>query len=84
MLAYNENDYHNSYHITGRKNMIVCSCSGISDKKIRLWVQAGEISSVSDIRRQCQAGHDCGTCMFQIKKIIDDAKKNCEINSYRS
>lgn len=53
--------------------MVVCLCKGVSDKKIRWLVQNGS-TSVREVMATSQAGKDCGTCICEVKKLVDDTK----------
>jgi bacterioferritin-associated ferredoxin len=50
--------------------MIVCLCKGLSDKKIRTLIQSGS-RSMRDLMSSCQVGGDCGSCIFQVKEMIE-------------
>jgi bacterioferritin-associated ferredoxin len=53
--------------------MLVCLCKGVSDKKIRWLVQNGACS-LREVMQTCQAGSDCGSCVGQVRELIEDAK----------
>jgi bacterioferritin-associated ferredoxin len=50
--------------------MLVCICKGINDRRIREEVQRGA-RSVSEVARACRAGTDCGSCVGQIREIVE-------------
>jgi bacterioferritin-associated ferredoxin len=50
--------------------MVVCLCKGVSDKTIRWHVQNGQ-KSLRDVMRACNAGSDCGSCVCQVRALID-------------
>ena len=54
--------------------MVVCLCKGVSDKKIRWLVQNGA-TSLREVVASCKAGSDCGTCVFQVKEIIEETRQ---------
>ena len=58
--------------------MIVCSCFGVSDREIRQWVESGRVRSSEELRRHCEAGNDCGSCVFQVNKILKESLRECE------
>jgi bacterioferritin-associated ferredoxin len=66
------------------ETMIVCLCHGVSEKKIRHWVQTGQVSSSKEVGQRCGAGRDCGSCQDQIKEIVDESYKSCELARHRS
>lgn len=53
--------------------MLVCLCKGVSDTKIRWLVQNGS-TTLREIMATCQAGSDCGSCVGQVKELIDEVK----------
>ena len=50
--------------------MFVCMCFGISDKRLKSEINSGA-RSLPEVQKRCQAGLDCGTCVNQIEKIIN-------------
>jgi bacterioferritin-associated ferredoxin len=58
--------------------MLVCQCSGISDRTIRRVVRAGA-STVGQVTQGCGAGAYCGGCTEAIRDLIQvDAVENAE------
>jgi len=58
--------------------MLVCQCSGVSDRTIRRVVRAGA-STVGQVTRGCGAGAYCGGCTETIRDLIQvDAVENTE------
>ena len=53
--------------------MIACLCRGISDKAVRA-VIAGGARSVSEIRRACGAGGDCGACRSMLAALVSQSE----------
>ncbi len=49
--------------------MIVCQCTGASDRAIRRAVRAGA-TSVREVAQHCAAGAGCGGCRKTIADII--------------
>jgi bacterioferritin-associated ferredoxin len=54
--------------------MVVCLCKGVSDKKIRWLVQNGA-TTLRDVMASCKAGSDCGTCICQVKELIESTRQ---------
>jgi len=50
--------------------VIVCHCSGVSDREIRSAVREGA-RSCRDVARACAAGRMCGGCRPAIRRILD-------------
>ena len=57
--------------------MLVCLCKGVSDKKVRWLVQNGACS-LREVAAQCRAGTDCGSCISQLKELVDEARAEME------
>lgn len=55
--------------------MFICLCHGVSDKKIRALIQSGA-GDVKTIRAACNAGGDCGKCIFDLKKMISECEND--------
>ncbi|MEE8409771.1 MAG: (2Fe-2S)-binding protein [Myxococcota bacterium] len=50
--------------------MIVCTCAGISEKRVRAAIQDGA-RSLEEIARQLRgAGADCGSCRVILKHLM--------------
>jgi bacterioferritin-associated ferredoxin len=54
----------------GNKPMIICQCSGVSDRTIRKAVRDGA-NNRNDVVRACTAGKACGGCAPAIDEIIE-------------
>lgn len=50
--------------------MLVCICKGVSDSKIRTLVENGA-QTVREVMSHCQAGKDCGTCICDVKRLVE-------------
>ena len=57
--------------------MLVCLCKGVTDRKIRWLVQNGA-TCLRDVMATCQAGSDCGTCVCQVREIIEKARRETQ------
>jgi bacterioferritin-associated ferredoxin len=53
--------------------MILCLCRGVSEREVVEAVERGA-TSVADVRRQCGAGTDCGSCVADIKAQLEAAR----------
>ena len=51
--------------------MLVCVCKGVSDRRIRALVKNGA-RHWRDVVSQCSAGSDCGTCLAQVRDLVED------------
>jgi bacterioferritin-associated ferredoxin len=58
---------------TGDRRMLVCLCKGVSDKKIRWLVQNGA-TCLRDVMATCKAGSDCGSCVCQVRDLIEEVR----------
>jgi bacterioferritin-associated ferredoxin len=52
--------------------MIVCLCKGVSSGTILSEVRRGNCT-VKGIARSCHAGTDCGSCVGQIRELIQSS-----------
>jgi bacterioferritin-associated ferredoxin len=52
--------------------MIVCLCRGIPERTIRAAIADGA-ASVTEVRRACGAGGDCGACHPMVAELVDEA-----------
>jgi bacterioferritin-associated ferredoxin len=50
--------------------MLICHCEVVTDKSIRLAVEAGA-RTVGQVSRSCNAGTCCGGCVPAIVEIIE-------------
>jgi bacterioferritin-associated ferredoxin len=53
--------------------MILCICRGVSEREVSEAVAQGA-ASVSEVRRACGAGGDCGSCIADIKAQLAAAR----------
>jgi bacterioferritin-associated ferredoxin len=54
--------------------MVVCACQGVNEYAVRAAIADGA-ASVSDIRRACGAGGDCGACCGMLAELVDEARR---------
>ena len=54
--------------------MIVCQCTGVTDRTIRKAVRDGA-SNRNDVVRACTAGNTCGGCVPAIDEIIEAERR---------
>jgi bacterioferritin-associated ferredoxin len=50
--------------------VIVCHCTGITDRDIRSLVRQGRAKTVSEIGLNCSAGLGCGGCRLAVEQIV--------------
>jgi bacterioferritin-associated ferredoxin len=55
--------------------VIVCHCTGITDRDIRSLVREGRANTVLEIGRDCSAGSGCGGCRLAIAQIVQSARQ---------
>jgi bacterioferritin-associated ferredoxin len=53
----------------GARTVIVCHCSGVSDREIRSAAREGA-RTCKDVARACAAGRMCGGCRPAIRRIL--------------
>jgi bacterioferritin-associated ferredoxin len=50
--------------------VIVCHCTGATDRDIRNLARQGRANSARDVTRSCAAGGGCGGCALAIEQIL--------------
>jgi bacterioferritin-associated ferredoxin len=51
--------------------VIICLCEGISDRDVSAAARQG-VRTVKELTKICDAGTGCGSCRWDIRKILDD------------
>ncbi|MEX1363697.1 MAG: (2Fe-2S)-binding protein [Nannocystaceae bacterium] len=59
----------NDFQLRNHRAMIVCLCKGVSSRTILDEVRRGNCS-VKGIAQACAAGRGCGSCVGQIRELI--------------
>ena len=62
----------NDFQLRNQRAMIVCLCKGVSSRTILDEVRRGNCS-VKGIAQACQAGRVCGSCVEQIREMIQSS-----------
>ena len=57
--------------------MYICLCKAVTDKRIKEAIDAG-CKSVRMVGGFCSAGTDCGSCVLEIKSIVDTEQSESE------
>ena len=57
---------------------VICACYGVGLGAIRKAVASGEAASVADIGRTLRAGTNCGSCVAELRAIIEQTAKAAE------
>lgn len=52
--------------------MYVCICNALKDRQIK--AEASDVKSVGEVFRRCGARPQCGKCLPDIAKMIEDAR----------
>ena len=50
--------------------VLICLCKAVSDKTIRELVDRGA-TNVKQVMASCKAGSDCGSCLSEVKELIE-------------
>ena len=58
--------------------MFVCICNAIRDREIE--AAADDARSVSDVFRRCGRRAQCGKCVPDVAKILDDSRVSISLN----
>jgi bacterioferritin-associated ferredoxin len=56
--------------------VIVCHCTGITDRDIRSLVREGRARTALEVGRDCSAGHECGGCRLAIEQIVHQEERS--------
>jgi bacterioferritin-associated ferredoxin len=57
--------------------VIVCQCTGTTDRDIRSLVRQGRARTARDVGRDCSAGQGCGGCRLVIAQIVLQEERSC-------
>jgi NifU-like protein len=52
--------------------LIVCHCTGVTDRDIRNLARQGRVKTARDVTRHCPAGRGCGGCEVAIEQILEE------------
>jgi bacterioferritin-associated ferredoxin len=69
--------------LRGWTSVIVCHCTGATDRQIRALVREGVETSV-EIVRACQAGFDCGGCKLAVERVILESRMESRLEPCQS
>ncbi len=62
--------------------MYVCVCKAVKDKEINQYLESGLCTNLKDISQICQAGRQCGRCVPEIRKLVDEHHSKNEMLNY--
>jgi bacterioferritin-associated ferredoxin len=51
--------------------VIICHCAVVSDQQLTEAVDSGA-RTLGHVCRATDAGRDCGTCVFNVKRVVTD------------
>ena len=57
---------------------VICACYSVGLSAIRKAIATGEAASVADIGRTLRAGTNCGSCVAELRTIVDEMTKPAE------
>ncbi len=63
--------------------MLVCLCTGVSDRKIRRLVREGA-ASPREVARACGAGASCGGCRPAVQALIEQTRSELDAGGHTS
>ena len=58
--------------------MIVCLCEAVRGREIRRCIGAGA-RTVREVGSRCGAGTDCGQCVRDIRRMIDETPRSAPV-----
>jgi NifU-like protein len=53
---------------------LICTCFGISESTIENAIRTGELYTVEEVGKACNAGRGCGSCRPLIEEILDNVR----------
>ncbi|MBD2138724.1 Fe-S cluster assembly protein NifU [Anabaena sp. FACHB-1237] len=62
-------------HDDDDEGVLICSCFGISDAKIKKAIQQNNLFSAEQVTNYVKAGGGCGSCLAKIDDIIKEVKQ---------
>jgi assimilatory nitrate reductase catalytic subunit len=57
---------------------VICACYSVGLSAIRKAIATGEAATVDDIGRRLRAGTNCGSCVAELRTIVDEMTKPAE------
>ena len=57
---------------------LICTCFGVSEKRIEEAIQEKNLHTVSEVTRACNAGGGCHSCHPLIEEMIEDYRRSFE------
>ncbi len=57
-------------NLNGDGLMIICVCTGASDRDVRRAVDAGA-GSIAELSESCRAGDGCGSCHGMLREMLE-------------
>ena len=61
-------------HEDDDEGVLICSCFGVSEPKIRQVIQENNLTTAEEVTNYIKAGGGCGTCLASIDDIIIDVQ----------
>jgi NifU-like protein len=59
---------------------LICTCFGVSERTIEAEIKIGELQTIADVTRACNAGAGCRSCYPLIEDILDDHWRMVAVN----
>lgn len=50
---------------------LICTCFGVTEERIEELIAGGEVESLEDVMRSCNAGSGCGSCRILIQELLE-------------
>ena len=58
--------------MSDRKQRLVCKCMGISDVRLRRYMQENDCKTVEEVIAACNAAGTCGACRSEVEGILGE------------
>jgi bacterioferritin-associated ferredoxin len=52
--------------------MYICICNAVTDTALKKCIEDNSCTTVSQVKKICHAGNQCGTCIPWIKKMLKE------------
>lgn len=53
--------------------MIICSCTGLTDREVRAAARRG-VETIGEIERYSEAGSGCGGCRSALEAVLEETR----------
>ncbi|SRR6266496_3547660 len=62
---------------------LICTCFFVSERTIELEIKQGELQSIAEVTRKCNAGAGCHSCFPLIQDMIDEYWRERSVRNFQ-